>query len=73
MNRYIKSLRAFNDLSQTDVAKKLNISLQSYNRKEKGKVPFTVEEVKILSIYFKVPIENFFKHEVVNMKTHKLL
>lgn len=61
---FIRSLRSYKRLTQSEMAKILNLSIVSYNKKENGKVPFTLEEIKILSEYFKVPIESFFKDEV---------
>jgi transcriptional regulator with XRE-family HTH domain len=66
---YTKGLRAFHDLTQLELADILGISLTSYNKKETGKVPFTVEELKKLSEYFDVPIENFFNDEVFKTNT----
>ena len=61
---YIKGLRAMNGDNQSVVAKALNLSLQSYNKKENGKVPYTVIELNLLSEYFEVPIANFFNQDV---------
>jgi len=61
---FIRSLRSYKRLTQSEMAKILNLSASSYNKKENGKVAFTLEEIKILSEYFKVPIESFFKDEV---------
>jgi transcriptional regulator with XRE-family HTH domain len=68
--RYLKSLRVLKGLTQKNIAQLLNISIQSYNKKENGKVPFTANELKILSDFFDVPMENFFKDNVV-IKTTK--
>lgn len=64
-SKYFKSLRALKGLSQENVADILNISLQSYNKKENGVVEFTATELKKLSEYFDVPMENFFNNKVV--------
>ena len=61
---FIRSLRSYKRLTQSEMAKILNLSAASYIKKENGKVAFTLEEIKILSEYFKVPIESFFKDEV---------
>lgn len=66
---FIRSLRSYKKLTQSEMAKILNISVVSYNKKENGKVPFTLKEIKTLSEYFKVPIENFFKDEVFKQDT----
>ncbi|NLY46818.1 MAG: helix-turn-helix transcriptional regulator [Tissierella sp.] len=67
---YTKGLRAFNGLTQQELAEILGISLTSYNKKETGKVPFTVDELKKLSEHFNVPIENFFNDEVFKTNTN---
>lgn len=64
-SRYLKSLRALKNLNQTEMAELMGLSIVSYNKKENGKVPFTVEEVKFMSEYFNEPIKNFFKNDVV--------
>lgn len=69
--RYIKSLRALKGLSQIEMAKAMSLSVVSYNKKENGKVPFTIDEVKFMSTFFNVPIENFFNEEVHEMNTNK--
>ena len=69
LSRYLKSLRALKDVNQTEMSEILGLSLVSYNKKENSKVPFTVEEVKLMSEFFNEPIENFFINEVVKMQT----
>ncbi|HZK02183.1 MAG TPA: helix-turn-helix transcriptional regulator [Anaerovoracaceae bacterium] len=66
---YVRSLRSYKNLTQAEMAKILNLSITSYNKKETNKVPFTLDEVKTLSEYFGVAIENFFKDEVFNLNT----
>lgn len=68
-SRYIKSLRALRSLSQDQMAKLLDISIQSYNKKENGKIPFLASELKVLSEQFDVPMENFFNENIVKMTT----
>lgn len=70
---YLKGLRAMQGKNQSDIAKILNISLQSYHKKENGKVPFKANELKTLSDYFNVPIENFFNKNVAFEETKKSL
>lgn len=67
---FIRSLRSYKKLTQSEMAKILNLSVVSYNKKENGKVAFTLEEIKTLSEYFKVPIEIFFKEEVFELNTN---
>lgn len=64
---YIKKLRLINEISQQKLAEKLGISIQSYNAKENGKVPFTADDLIKLSKVFNTPIENFFTPGVVKL------
>lgn len=56
----IKLIRKNRNLKQRDVAHYLKMSLSNYNKKENGKVKFTLDEVKRMSKLFKTDIENFF-------------
>ncbi|MBP3037951.1 helix-turn-helix transcriptional regulator [Bacillaceae bacterium Marseille-Q3522] len=47
-------------LKQTDVAKKLCISHQTYHRKECGKSEFTLTEAKMLAKIFKCSLDDLF-------------
>ena len=67
--KYLKSLRVLEGLTQEQIANLLGISIQSYNKKENGKVSFVDHELKTLSDYFGVSIDNFFKDSVVNKTT----
>lgn len=48
----VRAMRKYMNLTQTDLAEKLNISLQAYWRKEKGIVPFSDDEKQILKNVF---------------------
>ncbi|PQC32084.1 helix-turn-helix transcriptional regulator [Enterococcus mundtii] len=51
MNK-VSKLRKFSGLTQRELAKILDISLQSYSRKELGKTPFTdLEKIKLKKIF----------------------
>lgn len=63
MNR-VSNYRRFKGLTQTDVAKMLGISLQSYSRKELEKVPFSDKE--------KIFILNLFKDDFPDLNIDKL-
>lgn len=56
---YVKRREA--KMSQTDVAKKLNISRQTYSLKEQGEYDFSVKEAKKLSKLFNTPLDELFK------------
>lgn len=60
MYKNLKCLRTRFDLTQSDMAKILGISLVSYNQKEKGVKQFTLKEAKIIADYFKESIDYVF-------------
>lgn len=53
----IKILRIIYGDTQEKVAKYIGCSVYTYNKKENGKSKFTVEELKKISILYKVSIE----------------
>lgn len=57
----LKGLRAENNMTQSEVAKLLNLSEQSYLKKEKGKVPFKDYEIANLCKIFNVSVTYFFE------------
>lgn len=57
MNKELKKLRVDFDYTQGQVANKLGISKYSYNKKENGKVPFTLEELKKIKSIFSLETE----------------
>lgn len=59
-NLQLKSLRAKKDLSQSDMAKILKISPNSYCEKENGKRQFKIREAIILSDFLEVDIRDIF-------------
>lgn len=57
-NEYLRSLRKSTGETQLQLAILLGLKTASaYSKKENGKVPFTVEEAKILAEHFKEPLE----------------
>lgn len=56
----LKALRVEHDMTQEDLAKRLNIHEVTYNRKEKGTTDFTLTEARTLSNLFKMTIEQIF-------------
>ena len=53
----VKILRIIAGDTQEKVAKYIGCSVCTYNKKENGKSKFTVEELKKISILYKVSIE----------------
>lgn len=59
-NYKLKSLRMLKDLSQLDVANKLEIGISAYQNKENGISLFNTEEINILLELFNEKYENVF-------------
>lgn len=71
MHRTLKAHRAMKGYNQNDMAKILRISVTSYNKKENGRIEFTLNEAKILADYFGVSIEGlFFSDKVPEIGTN---
>lgn len=56
----IKSLRVKKQMTQSDVAKVLNMPITTYIRKENGKANFTIWEALDLSNLLQEPVEKIF-------------
>ncbi|AMB92981.1 helix-turn-helix transcriptional regulator [Aerococcus christensenii] len=54
----VKPMRKFMGLTQSDMAKKLNISRQSYYLKENEKTPFTDKEKAVIKKTFNAAFPN---------------
>lgn len=67
---YIKALRAYNSLTQTNVANILGCTYQTYSSKENGKTNFTLDELNALAKEFNVPVTNFFMDDVSILETN---
>lgn len=52
MSNYLKSVRVRCGMTQTDVAKILEISAPAYCKKERGKTEFTLNELRTLKSLF---------------------
>ena len=63
MKNYLKVLRAQNDLTQADLAIKLEVSRQTINAIEKGKFDPSLPLAFKISKLFELPIEEIFQDE----------
>ena len=63
MKNYLKVLRAQNDLTQADLAIKLEVSRQTINAIEKGKFDPSLPLAFKISKLFQLPIEEIFQEE----------
>ena len=57
----IKGYRVSANLSQSDVAKRLNMHRETYRRKENKERKFTLEEAVSLSKLFGISLQEFFE------------
>nr|WP_287825377.1 helix-turn-helix transcriptional regulator [Clostridium sp.] len=63
-------MREQNNIKQEKIAKILDISLGNYNKKEGGKIRFSLIEAKKIADYFGTTIEEiFFENYVSKMET----
>ena len=66
MTNNLKVMRAIKNISQEELAKKIEVSRQTINAMEKGKyVPSTVLVLK-LARYFEKPVEEIFSLETTD-------
>lgn len=56
----VKNERERKNLNQEEVAKVLNISIQSYCNKEKGKTNFVLTEMHTLAKFYKTSLDELF-------------
>ena len=72
----LKQIRTLRRLSQTDVAKRLNLSFQQIQKYEKGTNGVSSIRLLQLSNYLKVPINYFFEDFLaiyfVNLKVERI-
>jgi DNA-binding XRE family transcriptional regulator len=61
----LKSLRASKNLTQDDIAEKLNITRTTYHKKEKGDIEFKQNEMIELSVIFNKTLNEIFLPDTV--------
>lgn len=71
MTNKIKAYRILYDYIQDNVAKKLNIGLTAYNRKENNPDLFTIGEGKKLAELFHTTLDDIFFDQNVTLKVTK--
>ena len=57
----VKAARVNANMTQSEAAKALGISLKAYNLKENGRTKFYADELAQLSTLFNIPLLNFFE------------
>lgn len=60
MNTKIMLLRKKHKIKQQQLAKYLNITNSAYSKKERGNRQITINELKLLSAFYKISIEEFY-------------
>ncbi|KIL78044.1 helix-turn-helix domain-containing protein [Bacillus badius] len=60
----IKAIRKAKDINQEVLADRLDITVQSYSLKERGKRPLMVTELEIIADALNVPVGIFFEKEL---------
>lgn len=68
MSNKLKAYRSLKGAKQEDMAKLINVGLNTYNFKENGKKPFTLIEAKIIADFFNTTIDELFFNDLVNFK-----
>lgn len=69
----VRKKRLEKNLKCADVAELINVTKATYSKKEKGNIKFSLEEAKIISEKFKMPIEElFFDNKISNIETKQL-
>ncbi len=61
INEKVKVLRDSKGISQTFMAKKMNITVSGYNMKEHGKRPISIKELEQISELLDVKVSYFFE------------
>lgn len=62
----IRELRMKHDFTKSKIAKYLELTLNGYSMKERGKRKFTLDEAKVLADLFELSIEDLFFYNVGN-------
>lgn len=61
INEKIKAVRNFKGVKQKPLADALNLTVQAYSLKERGKRPITTSELELIAKKLDVPIGIFFE------------
>ncbi len=64
----LKAYRNLMGKKQEDIANLLGVGLNTYNFKENGKKPFTLNEAKTIADFFNTTIDDLFFNNTVNFE-----
>lgn len=73
INKNVRKIRESKGVTQTHVAKKLGVTIQTYNAYELGRRQLKAETVKKISDILNEPIENFFKINLYESKNKQIV
>lgn len=72
VNEKIKTVRKEKGISQLYLSKRLSMSISSYNMKENGRRPITIDELENISAILDVSPSIFFDKQIhVKLNNHK--
>lgn len=68
----LRKIRQEKNIKAKEIAIKIGLKTEgAYYKKEKGTVPFTLKEGKIIADMFKIPIEEIFFTEELSLQDNK--
>ena len=68
----LRKIRQSKDIKAKEIAEKLGLKTEgAYYKKETGTVPFTLEEGRIISELFEMPIEEIFFTNELSLQDNK--
>ena len=68
INERIRQIRESKDLTQTEVAKRMKMSVQTYNGYELGRRRITTDTLEKIAKALNEPIANFFENRIYETK-----
>ncbi|GAA0415403.1 hypothetical protein GCM10008934_02940 [Virgibacillus salarius] len=72
LHEKIKAIRNFKGIKQKPIADALNMTVQSYSYKERGKRSITTNELELIAKQLEVPISIFFEDNF-NVKFNEIV
>jgi len=71
INERIRAIRESKNLTQTEVARRINMSVQTYNGYELGRRRITTDTLEKIAQALNEPIANFFENKIYETKKDK--
>lgn len=73
VNERIRMIRESKGLTQTEVAKRMNMSVQTYNGYELGRRRITTDTLEEIANTLQEPIANFFEYKIYKLKNKQII